>query len=68
MIDAFRETVVDAAAGYDAVSLPGFGCFEVRKRAERVAVHPGSGKRLLIPPKLALIFRPSMSLKQKVNK
>lgn len=67
LLEAFNRVIVDAASVYDAVALPGFGSFEVRKRAERVAVHPASGKRLLIPPKLALVFRPSSILKQKVN-
>lgn len=68
LLEAFTTVIAQAAAAYDTVSLPSFGSFEVRKRAERVAVHPASGKRLLIPPKLALIFRPSVILKQKVNK
>ncbi len=67
LLEAFTRVVADAASTYDSVALPGFGTFEVRKRAERVAVHPASGKRLLIPPKLALVFRPSSILKQKVN-
>lgn len=67
LLETFSGIVADAASAYDSVALPGFGSFEVRKRAERVAVHPSSGKRLLIPPKLALVFRPSSILKQKVN-
>ncbi|MBD5226890.1 MAG: HU family DNA-binding protein [Bacteroidales bacterium] len=67
LLDAFARVVADAASVYDSVALPAFGTFEVRKRAERVAVHPATGKRLLIPPKLALVFRPSSILKQKVN-
>ncbi len=67
ILEAFCQVVADSAAVYDSVALPGFGTFEVRKRSERVAVHPATGRRLLIPPKLALVFRPSSLLKQKVN-
>ena len=68
LLEAFTTVIAQAASTYDSVNLPACGAFEVRKRAERVAVHPATGKRLLIPPKLALVFRPSSILKQKVNK
>ena len=51
----------------DSVALPGFGAFEAKNVLNEVAVHPASGKRLLIPPKISLVFKPSAILKQKVN-
>ena len=51
----------------DMVSMPGFGTFEPKKRMEREAVHPSSGKRILIPPKLTMVFKPSTLLKQKIR-
>ncbi|MDE6057969.1 MAG: HU family DNA-binding protein, partial [Muribaculaceae bacterium] len=51
----------------DSVTFPGFGSFEPRKRIERIAFHPSSGKRMLIPPKITMTFRPSSLLKQKVR-
>ncbi len=67
LLEAFTSVISEAASTYDSVNLPGFGSFEVRKRSERVAVHPATGKRLLIPPKVALVFRPSTILKRRVN-
>lgn len=77
-LDTSRESVVSLMEGLtsvigecgmslDVVTVPSFGSFEPRKRLERVAVHPASGKRLLIPPKITLAFRPSTILKQKIK-
>lgn len=52
---------------YDSISVAGFGTFEAKKRMERVAVHPASGKRLLVPPKIVLNLKPSTTLKQRIN-
>lgn len=59
--------IADIAADGGSVAIPTFGSFEPKKRAERVSVHPASGKRILIPPKLSLVFKPSASLKSKVK-
>lgn len=67
MIEAFCHVLTDSALENDTVTFPGFGSFEPRKRIERIAIHPSSGKRMLIPPKITLTFRPSTLLKQKVR-
>lgn len=52
----------------DSVSIPSFGSFESRKRNERIMSHPSEpGKRLLVPPKLVVNFKPSAILKAKLN-
>jgi DNA-binding protein HU-beta/integration host factor subunit alpha len=64
--------VVDAMNGFfqegDAVSVTGFGIFEVKKKMERVVVNPVSGQRMLVPPKLVLGFKPSTLWKEKLKK
>ena len=47
------------------VNIQGFGQFELKKKAERVMIMPGSGKRMLIPPKLTVNFKPSQQLKDR---
>jgi nucleoid DNA-binding protein len=49
------------------VSLHNLGNLEVKKRDERVCVHPASGKRVLVPPKLIIKFKPSSALKEKLK-
>lgn len=49
----------------NVISIHGFGTFEVKKKAERISVNPTTKQRLLVPPKLALVYRPSVLLKDK---
>lgn len=51
----------------DSIAATGFGTFEVKKKMERVSVNPTTGKRYLIPPKLTLAFKQSVSLKERFN-
>lgn len=67
MIESLCQVLIDSALDGDTVTFPGFGSFESRKRIERIAIHPSTGKRMLIPPKITLTFRPSTLLKQKVR-
>ncbi|GEM_PF-14240 len=67
LIDGLSAVVGECGADLDSISIPAFGTFEPRKRMERVAVHPASGKRLLVPPKIVLSFKPSPVLKQRVR-
>ncbi len=68
LTDAFRDILASKAGEGDAVTLPGFGSFEPKKRLERIAYHPATGRKLLVPPKITLVFRPSAILKQKINR
>lgn len=49
----------------NVIAIQGFGTFEVRKKAERISVSPTSKQRMLVPPKLVLTYKPSVSLKEK---
>ena len=52
----------------ESVNIAGFGTFDVKKRLERVLINPSSKKRMLVPPKLILNFRPAASVKEKLKK
>lgn len=67
LIEGLSEEMARQAANLDSVVVAGFGTFEPRLREERVALHPASGKRLLVPPRIYLSFRQSPLLKQKIN-
>ncbi len=62
------RTLVKAMAGQltqgNQVVVPSFGTFEVKKKNERISVHPVTGQRMLVPPKLVLNFRPATTLKE----
>ncbi|MDO4186521.1 MAG: HU family DNA-binding protein [Bacteroidales bacterium] len=51
----------------DSVTILNIGTFEVKKKTERVSVHPTTKQRMLIPPKLVLTFRPSQNLKDFIS-
>jgi nucleoid DNA-binding protein len=51
----------------NSISLSNFGALEIKKREERISVHPVSGKRMLTPPKLIVKFKAAGSIKEKVK-
>lgn len=48
-----------------SISIQGFGTFEVKKKLERISINPATQQRMLIPPKLVLNYKPSITLKEK---
>lgn len=67
LTEALGKVLAARGAELDSMAIPGFGSFEPRMRKERVNVHPATGKRMLLPPKVVLTFRPSALLKDKVK-
>ena len=51
----------------NVVSIMNFGTLEVKKRQERFSVQPNTGKKLLIPPKLIVKYRASVSFNKKLK-
>lgn len=68
LVDALTETMADSLDEGDTITIQGFGNFEVKKKFERIIVNPTTKQRQLIPPKLAIAFKPSNVLKDKINK
>lgn len=52
----------------ESFQVPQFGTFEVKKRMERVLVNPNNGKKMLVPPKLVLGFKPGSTFKERLQK
>ena len=63
VITAMGDTFMEG----EPVQIPGFGVFEVKKKMERIIVNPGTGQRMLVPPKLVLGFRPNAAWKSNIN-
>lgn len=66
-INALNIAVVGMLGENDTLTLKSFGTFEVKKRLERVATNPATQQKMLVPPKLSLVFKPSSSLKDAIN-
>jgi DNA-binding protein HU-beta len=52
----------------DRVSITGFGTFEVRKRAERMARNPRTGQQMRVPATKTPAFRAGKGLKEGVSR
>ena len=63
LADLLAQSIMEG----DTVAIPAFGSFEPKLKPERVAVHPATGRKLLVPPKMSMVFKPSAVLKQKVR-
>ena len=60
MVESFQEGNV--------VTMQNFGSFEVKKKMERIIVNPTTGQRMLVPPKLTVVFKPVAATKERVRK
>ena len=62
-IDAMVSLMGDSFQEGNTVAIANFGTFEVKKKLERIMVNPTTGQRMLVPPKLALTFKPNPTWK-----
>lgn len=68
MVAAVMEQLLLNVEENQSASIPQFGTFEVKKRLERILVNPNNGKKMLVPPKLVLGFKPVSTLKESMQK
>ena len=64
--DAISFMVEELSEG-NTIGFQGFGSFEVKKKEERLSVHPATQVRMLVPPKLVVNFKQSAVLKEKLK-
>lgn len=63
MVTAVIDALGDTFQEGKSVAIPDFGVFEVKKKMERIIVNPSTQKRMLVPPKLVLNFKPHKKLR-----
>ena len=68
MVLSVMDSLVAQVEEADAMQIPLFGTFERKKRLERILVNPNNSKKMLIPPKLILTFRPVTAWKLEMQK
>jgi len=68
MVLAVMEQLLTQVEENETFQVPLFGTFEVKKRLERVLINPNNGKKMLVPPKLVLGFKPVTNLKERMQK
>ena len=66
VLSAAIETIMDAVAEGDKVTLVGFGSFERRHRKEREGRNPKTGEKMAIPETQVPAFSAGKLFKEKV--
>ena len=66
-LDETTEIITEELINNNVVSIMNFGTFEVKQRQERISIHPNTGKKLLVPPKLIIKYRISASFNKKLK-
>lgn len=67
MLANVSEIIKDSALAMDSIAIQGFGTFEPRKKLERISINPSTGKKMLVPPKMVLTFKPSTQIKNNLK-
>ena len=67
-VNAIVDAIAEALAGGDKVQLIGFGTFEVREKAAKLARNPRTGENVTVPARKVPAFKVSTQLKNAVNK
>jgi len=67
LMDGLIIVLQDRLVELDSVAIPGFGTFEAKKKEERIVNNPSNGKRMLVPPRVAVNFKVSNVLKGKLK-
>lgn len=66
-VDAVVDNITESLRNGDAVTLVGFGTFEVRDRAARSGRNPQTGETIQIKASKAPAFKAGKALKDAVN-
>lgn len=67
-IDALFETIADGLKEGDKITLGNFGVFYLVRHKDRTTAHPKTGNEVTLPPLTLAKFRPSIKLKEQINK
>ncbi len=68
---ALLETVLERVSARleagESVKISGFGTFSVRQKGRRIGRNPKTGIEVPILPRRVLVFRPSLTMRARVN-
>ena len=66
-VNAALETITETLAKGESIQFVGFGAFNVKDRAARIATVPGTDKKVNFPACKAVSFKPGSELKKSAN-
>jgi integration host factor, alpha subunit len=67
LVESVLKEISDTLVKGQSVKISSFGSFYVRDKRERIGRNPKTGVEVPITPRRVLVFRPSDSLRNKVN-
>src|SRR2546422_11397319 len=67
VVETIFASMAEALAKGHRVELRGFGILRVRHRRPRVGRNPKTGASVVVPPKRAVLFKPSQTLERALN-
>lgn len=67
IIQALVKEIQNQLTDGKTIGIQGFGSLELKKKEERLSVHPATQVRTLIPPKLVVNFKQSTLFKAKLK-
>ena len=67
VLDGVLDLITAALVRGESVKLSGFGVFEKKVRAARVGTNPANGAKIEIPASKSAVFKPSKTLKEKLQ-
>ena len=67
VLDGVLDLIAAAFVKGESVKLSGFGTFEKKERAARVGTNPSTREKIEIPSSKSAVFKPSKTLKEKLQ-
>ena len=67
LVKQVLDTIGDKLVAGEKVKLSSFGTFMVRQKSGRIGRNPKTGQEVPITPRRVLIFRPSQTMKDRVD-
>lgn len=67
LVQSVIEEICDSAARGETVKLSSFGSFVVRSKGQRIGRNPKTGVEAVILPRRVMVFKPSNTLKARIN-
>lgn len=67
VLDAVLAIIEEELVRGEEVKLSGFGIFSKKERAARNGTNPSNGEKIVIPAANSVAFKPSKTLKEKLN-
>lgn len=67
LLEQVLSHITEALSKGEAVKISSFGSFSVRQKGERIGRNPKTGEKVPILPRKVLVFKPSQTLKNRIN-